>query len=173
MRLSYKTAAFFSCLCLAVQLFAAPVEKQPQEPVSYDVALSEGNILTGQLVDTHNAPLVGAMVEIIKDGQIVATATTETDGTFQAQLPKGGAYQVVVNGKPSNLIRAWSPGTAPPTTRKGLLVVAQTQTVNGQAISAAVSPLAVAGVIAVASSVLSGNRQKSGDTGGQTRPPAS
>jgi Carboxypeptidase regulatory-like domain/Bacterial Ig domain len=56
--------------------------------------------VTGTVVDGSGSPIPQASV-VVSDssGNVVASATTATDGTFSIALPQVGSYSVVVDNK--------------------------------------------------------------------------
>ena len=96
-----------------------------------DVALAEGGVLTGQVVDTAGKPQVMAPVSLATGGKEIARATTDAKGQFRVASLKGGVYQVSTNGN-QGVYRFWAPRTAPPTSLKGLNMVSGNQVIRGQ-----------------------------------------
>ncbi len=96
-----------------------------------DVALADGGVLTGQVVDTAGKPQAMAPVALQTGGQEIARVTTDTEGQFRVASLKGGVYQVSTNGN-SGVYRFWAPRTAPPASLKGLNMVSGNQIVRGQ-----------------------------------------
>ena len=117
--------------------------------VMTDVALTKGGILQGQLVDTTGLPVEGADVEVRSKSCVVGHGLTDEKGDFVVSELRGGVYQVVAAGKEC-IIRAWSPGTAPPVAQRGLLVVAGDLTVRGGAGQIFTNPWLLAFVAALA-----------------------
>jgi hypothetical protein len=96
-----------------------------------DVALAEGGVLTGQVVDTAGKPQAMTPVSLTTGGKEIARVTTDKQGQFRVASLKGGVYQVSTAGK-SNLYRFWAPRTAPPSSLSGLNMVTGNQIVRGQ-----------------------------------------
>jgi hypothetical protein len=97
-----------------------------------DVALEPGGVLRGQVVDSQQAPLAGEQVLISQQGRVVSDAQTDGVGRFAAENLRGGIYEVEVRSQ-SAPYRLWASETAPPAARPAVLLVAQEQTVRGQA----------------------------------------
>jgi hypothetical protein len=130
-------------------------------PAVLDVALSDGGVLHGQVVNTQGAGAAGLPVYVRTQDRDVATATTAADGTFNVQGLKGGVYEVsTVQGH--GVYRLWSPGTAPPVAQNGAVVYTQSGAVDSGVVhytqnggDGAVkmfltNPIVIAGVVATA-----------------------
>jgi len=65
------------------------------------VELQAGGEITGKVVDENGNPVAGAEVYVCSDGEVVATATTGSDGTFAVYVAPG-TYNVRVE-KPNYL----------------------------------------------------------------------
>jgi hypothetical protein len=96
-----------------------------------DVALAEGGVLTGQVVNTAGKPQAMAPVSLVTGGKEIARVTTDKQGQFRVASLKGGVYQVSTNGK-TGVYRFWAPRTAPPSSLNGLNMVSGNQIVRGQ-----------------------------------------
>lgn len=115
---------------LAGQSFAA----QPTKPI--DIAMYQGKVLVGQVVNEKGAPKVNAQVVVQSTTGEKANVVTNKSGYFAANLPRGGTYAVTESGA-TTIVRAWTANTAPPKAGKALLVVSGKQTVLGQCCDAA------------------------------------
>jgi hypothetical protein len=120
------------------QLLLAAEMNQPVAPRSaavavapQDVALAEGGVLTGQVVNTAGKPQAMAPVSLSTGGKEIARATTDAKGQFRVASLKGGVYQVATNGN-QGVYRFWAPRTAPPSSLSGLNMVSGDQVVRGQ-----------------------------------------
>ncbi len=136
-------------MCLSPVAFAA---EPLAAPVVGDVALSDGGLLQGRVVDLHGTGVAGAAVSLKAQGQEVAAATTTAEGRFAVSGLRGGVYHVAaVDGH--GVYRLWSAGTAPPSAQNKVIVYTQ----NGETRSAAkmllANPIVIAGVVATAIAV--------------------
>lgn len=96
-----------------------------------DTVLGKSGVLRGRVYNAQGAPLPGVGVAVLTiDGKAVQSRTTDT-GEFAVGGLKGGVYQVVA-GHGSQVIRAWSDGTAPPSALRQVLVVSDPRVVAGQ-----------------------------------------
>jgi hypothetical protein len=119
-------------LLLAVETTQPIVARSAAAAVApQDVALAEGGVLTGQVVDTAGKPQAMAPVSLATGGQEIARATTDAKGQFRVASLKGGVYQVSTHGN-QGVYRFWAPRTAPPTSLNGLNMVSGNQVVRGQ-----------------------------------------
>jgi hypothetical protein len=106
--------------------FAATPVAQPG-----DVALRDGGLLVGQVVDTQGVPQAGAVVTIRQGEHEVVRTTTDQNGTFAAKGLRGGQYQLETENGISTC-RLWAADTAPPAARQSALVVSGNDVVRGQ-----------------------------------------
>ncbi|MEI8373993.1 MAG: carboxypeptidase-like regulatory domain-containing protein [Planctomycetota bacterium] len=100
-------------------------------PQIADVALRDGGVLVGQMVNGQNAPQSGVRVSLqdVQNREVAATVT-DRQGSFAISGVRGGVYQVVTpQGR--QVYRLWSPGIAPPSAQQGILLVAPGETVRG------------------------------------------
>ncbi|MCA9230062.1 MAG: carboxypeptidase regulatory-like domain-containing protein [Planctomycetales bacterium] len=126
-----------------------------------DVALQPNGQLFGQLVDSQGRPQSATEVQLT-DGQKQWRTETDQQGRFQLTGLSGATYSVKA-GEQTQLMRAWSAGTAPPSAKSGLLFVQNNDVVLaqhcaspvcGSAVGAAKHPLAnpwvIGGLVAAA-----------------------
>lgn len=95
-----------------------------------DVELRPGGVLVGQVVSESGIGIAGAKVTLT-DGQRPRQAKTDPMGWFQISSLRGGAYQFQADGQ-TQLLRLWSPGTAPPVASQGVLVTPPSDVFRGQ-----------------------------------------
>ena len=82
-------------------------------PVIKDIALRDGGVLEGQIVDQQNVGRQGVQVTIRYQDHDLATTTTDANGRYAFQGLRGGVHQVVT-AEGSEVFRLWAPRTAPP-----------------------------------------------------------
>ncbi len=114
--------------CLPQVAFAAP---QSQGSVVTDVALQNGGVLLGQVLNTSGAPQKDVPVSIRTGKQELGIAKTDANGYFAFSGLRGGTYQVVA-ADGLGAFRAWAPGTAPSGSQQGALLVAGRDLARGQ-----------------------------------------
>src|SRR5688500_11756266 len=68
---------FVVCLAAGVPVFA-------QERVA----------VSGTVTDSSGAVVPGAVVDVLADGQVIAAATTASDGRYRLEVPGGRSYEV-------------------------------------------------------------------------------
>jgi hypothetical protein len=115
-------------VCLAVLGFCLP---QPllaavaagQAPVVTDVALSDGGVLLGQVVDAQGSAKSRVPVSIRAGDRELAVGKTDGAGYFAFSGLRGGVYQLTA-AEGLGAYRLWAPGTAPPAAQPGALIVA-------------------------------------------------
>lgn len=140
-------------VCLPQSLFAS----QPtQAPNIVDVALGDGGVLLGQVVDVAGTAKAKVPVSLQSGQQTLGMSETDANGYYAFSGLRGGVYQVVA-AEGQGAYRAWTPGTAPPTAQQGALVVAGQDLVRGQTggrlkfwLS---NPWVIAGIVATAVAV--------------------
>lgn len=153
LRILTQTAVWLAVVgfCIPTAVLAAP----PAAQEAVDVALREGGVLLGQVVDPQGAAIGDAKVALVDGQNELAVAKTRGDGYFAFSGLRGGVYQVAAaNGQ--GVYRVWAPGTAPPSAEQGALVVAGGQTVRGQAGGLMMflsNPWVIAGIVATAVAV--------------------
>ncbi len=146
-------------VCVPQMVFA--VAPSPA-PAVIDVALRDGGVLHGQVVNVEGSGVAGMPVSIKAQDRTVAATTTAPNGTFSIPGLKGGVYQVAtVQGQ--GVYRLWSPGTAPPIAQQGAVVYARDRAVDGNLVAYTqgggglkmllANPIVIAGVIATAVAV--------------------
>lgn len=127
------TAAGLVCLNLGLGGLARGAE--PGAPrkttVGSDVALSRKSALTGQVVDANGAALANTEVTAVQAGRAVATARTDEQGWFSLAGMKGGVYSIETENA-QNLVRAWTPASAPPSATEHALIVDGQSIARGQ-----------------------------------------
>ena len=90
----------------------------PSLPQITDLALRDGGVLVGQVVNNKNAPQRGMRVSL-RDSQDreVAAAITNRQGSFTMSGIRGGVYQLVTR-QGRQIYRIWPPDTAPPSAQQ-------------------------------------------------------
>ena len=95
-------------------LYLPSVSRADAPPPVTDMALRDGGVLVGQIVNGDNKPTTGARVSLQDlQNHEIAAATTNAKGYFSINGLRGGVYQLV-SPKGRQLYRLWLPGTAPP-----------------------------------------------------------
>lgn len=127
-----RAAAALACVGMLVQpaLAASPVAV-PAAPAVADVALADGGLFTGKVVNAQGAPIAKTNVSLQQAGHEVAKTVTNEDGVFAVQGVRGGLYQVVSEGGVVSY-RLWAPNTAPPAANQTAMVVTGEAILNGQ-----------------------------------------
>jgi len=95
------------------------------------VALLDGGVLVGQLVDVQGAAKSSEQVTLLLEQHPIAVAKTDAQGRFAFRGVRGGVYQLAAAKQVSGY-RAWAAGTAPKTAKPAALLVAGEQLVRGQ-----------------------------------------
>ena len=136
-------------VCLPEVVIAAT--PQPQMPAVVDIALADGGVLHGQVVDLQGSGVTGVPVSVKDKDRDVAGTTTTADGRFAVQGLKGGVYQVAA-GQGQGVFRLWTSKAAPPSAQKDAIVYTQFGSGGGLKMLLA-NPIVIAGVVATAVAV--------------------
>jgi hypothetical protein len=137
-------------LCFPSVAISSPPAEKPQV---VDVALLNGNVLVGQLVDSNGKGVAEAQVQLQKQNKTMVTLKTDKQGVFAVKDVPGGVYRLAA-AKTQGVYRLWAPKTAPPTAQKGALMVTGNKVVRGQYGNGfrnmLANPWIVAGIVACA-----------------------
>jgi hypothetical protein len=98
--------------------------------IIFDVALQDGGVLNGQVVDQQGRTLAATDV-LLTDGRNHWRTKTDQHGRFQLAGLGGTTYHAKV-GQYIQPIRAWVPGTAPPRSTPSVMLVHSKDVVLGQ-----------------------------------------
>lgn len=111
---------------------AVAAEPQATAPdIIQDAELARSGVLRGRVYNAQGAALDGVDVTVLSTDSKAVLSRTNDRGEFFVGGLKGGVYQVVA-GQGSQVIRAWSEGTAPPTAQQQILVVSDPRVAVGQ-----------------------------------------
>jgi hypothetical protein len=127
----------------------------PPSVTVIDVALGDGGVLRGQVVDPQGMPLAGTAVYLRQQQQQVGATLTNTSGSFVLTGLHGGIYQAEA-AQGQGTYRLWAPRTAPPAAKSAAMIVAGSNTLRGQgggARSWLASPWILAGLVGAAITV--------------------
>jgi hypothetical protein len=108
-----------------------PQPNNPTSPQIRDIALTQGNVLNGQVVNAQGYRMANATVAIARDGMQTLQLSTNAMGQFQATGLPGGVYKIAGGGS-EGVYRLWASRTAPPSATTGLLLVGDAGVVRGQ-----------------------------------------
>jgi hypothetical protein len=139
-QISAWSAQWACAVLLAGPALAAPPQAPLAPAVPLDIALRDGGVLAGQLVDTQGAPLTQAPVSVLAAGREVGHSTTDAQGNFHVAGLPGGVYELAAPGH-HGVYRLWAPQTAPPAAVPGVLVVSGGALARGQYPPASPGPL--------------------------------
>jgi hypothetical protein len=153
---SWKIGALMACLGVTAThlALANPPASSPRAAIIRDVALREGGVLHGSVLDGAGRALPDLPVQVRRGDVVVATARTDAQGRFAAANLTGGVHQVTTpNG--AAVYRLWTPAAAPPAAAPSALVLPEGGVVRGQAggMGAWVAPAVSAAVIATTAGI--------------------
>lgn len=115
-------------VCVPQALMAA--ESVARQPIAADVALRDGGVLLGQVVDTQGTAKAGVAVTVHSGDRELAAAKTDAGGYFAFRGLGGGVYRLSA-AEGQGLYRVWAPETAPASAGQGALIVAGQDLVRG------------------------------------------
>jgi len=98
---------------------------------SNDVALRNGGVLVGQVLDQQGVAKANTVVSVQYANHEIVRTTTDANGVFAAKGLRGGEYQLLTQDGSSSC-RLWAAETAPPSAQKAALVVTGGDVVRGQ-----------------------------------------
>jgi len=153
--LQYVAAALATLGMAAPQVALAanpPAAARPAAAKVADVALHQGTLLAGQLVDAQGIPVANAKVAVSQGNWTVAETKTTKDGVFAVRNLKGGVYTVNAAGTQA-VYRVWTAETAPPSAKPAVLLVhgdAARGQFGGGLLSALGNPWVLGGIVAAA-----------------------
>lgn len=102
---------------------SGPAALNPQAPI-VDVALRDGGILVGQVIDSQRMPISSQQVVVRLQGRKIVTTTTNQQGRFAIRGMRSGTYTIeTANG--GGTFQLWAPNTAPPSAQSVAAVVSQ------------------------------------------------
>ena len=110
---------------------AAHAAKAKRKTLTQDVALQQGGVLMGQLVDTSGTPISATPVSLLQNNLELANTITDNRGRFTFKALHGGIYQVVTPNS-NRLYRLWAAGTAPKSAGQVAQIVAGQPVMRGQ-----------------------------------------
>lgn len=119
---------------LAAESPALPTATSPADaaaPAVLDVALTQGGLLQGKVLDTQGQPVADAPVSVRFEGKEVASTKSSVDGSFAVRGLRGGTH-VVVSGEHGGICRMWTAESAPPSARSAVMIVRGGQIARGQ-----------------------------------------
>jgi hypothetical protein len=122
-------------------------------PAVTDVALKDGGVLNGQVVDLRGSGVTGVSVTLGTQNKEVAATTTSAEGRFAVSGLRGGIYHVAA-AEGHGVYRLWSAGTAPPSAQNSILVYTQDEEQNRSGLKMLLAnPIVIAGLVATAVAV--------------------
>ena len=124
---------------MAVQASSTPSTSQSANetfalPVIGDVELGEGGVLLGRVTTPEGVAETGIVVAVYRDGELVARSLTDAEGVFTVEGLRGGIYQIST-ADTTSLFRLWTPQTAPPAAKEGVLLISGEHVIRGQCCS--------------------------------------
>ncbi len=116
--------------CLGMLLSPTAMTAAPLVALS-DVALGNGGVLVGQVVDAQGAAVAMATVTLADHKQEIAQVRADQEGKFSVPGLRGGVYRISFRGQDA-MYRLWAPNTAPPVAQQGVILVVGDDVIRGQ-----------------------------------------
>jgi hypothetical protein len=101
------------------------------EARSSDVALSDGGLLRGTVLNTEAQPVPGVEVNVLHNQKVVAKTLSNEKGEFTIKGLHNGAH-VIHAGNTNQIVRFWGTAAAPPAAVENLAVIVDEEAVRGQ-----------------------------------------
>lgn len=151
--LAVATGLFSSRVATA----ASPAGDTAQTGLVQDVALQEGGVFNGSLVDGKGSPISAANLTLLRDNNPLSVAKTDQQGKFAFKGLQGGIYQLTAPNT-FRVYRLWAEGTSPKNASQVAHVVAGQDVARGQTTAGRVkkiitSPLGITAIVATAIAV--------------------
>ena len=126
--------------------------KKVGKPLLTDIALQPGGVLVGRVLLSKEPLQKQQKIVVRQNNQLVAEATTDTNGQFVVNGLRGGIYEI---SSPQGVgsFRAWAEGTAPPSARHFAVLVGSNDVVRAQLGLGVLSGLSVAQWAAISAGV--------------------
>ena len=126
-------AAALSCLgmLLSPMAMAAAPLAAPRSAAPSDVALGDGGVLVGHVVDVQGVAVAMATVTLADHKQEIAQVRADQEGKFSVPSLRGGVYRISSRGQDA-MYRLWAPHTAPPVAQQGVILVVGGDVIRGQ-----------------------------------------
>lgn len=124
------TLAMISCIGFILPTTVVGAVASPAS-FAQDVAMGQGGVLQGKVMNASGSVVPGAKVQIHQAGDVVDTVATDAEGTFRFNELRGGVYQVATAGAATQF-RLWASQTAPPNASQAALLVTSSEVVRGQ-----------------------------------------
>jgi hypothetical protein len=87
-----------------------------------DIAMQDGGVLVGQVVNPDGSPVAGVPVSFRQNDKDWVGPKTGPDGVFAVKGLRGGVYQVAA-AEGRRTCRVWALGTAPPKAQQQVVLV--------------------------------------------------
>lgn len=113
-----------------------------------DIALGEGGVLRGQMLDRQGQPVKQKVVKLVQGERIVTQSVTDDRGNFTVANLRPGLYGIQAK-QHNSMHRLWSAQQAPPAANAGLLIVDGEVAARGQIAGLGALGAAGAGAAAV------------------------
>ncbi len=120
----------FSPLASA-QGIQSPPQGQAARRVIGDIALREGGVLHGQVLNRQGQPVKQGAVKLIQNERVVAQTVSDERGNFSVDGLRSGVY-AIQSGEHTSYHRLWTADQAPPAANRGLLIVDGPMAARGQ-----------------------------------------
>lgn len=120
-------------ICVAI-VSAQTNAAEPGKKIPFkvaDVSLAKEGLLVGRVLTSTGTAQAGSDVVLRYNGRTVARTRTDAQGRYAIKGVRGGIHEVLTP-KGRQVVRLWSPQTAPPIARPEAVLVNSGQVVRGQ-----------------------------------------
>lgn len=114
--------AAITLLVVISSLSTATPQPPQRSSAVVDIALSPEGHLISRCEDHEGRPVAGAIVELVRDRDMLSWTTSRSDGSFTLRDVKPGTYRIQC-GYCDRAIRTWSDAAAPPAARLPVVIV--------------------------------------------------
>jgi hypothetical protein len=106
----------------------APTRTVPAPAVT-GIALQDGGLLYGQVLDARKQPLANQEVRILSQGRLVIAVKTNARGQFGVRGLRGGLHTIEATGS-RQTVQFWAPRTAPPSAERIAVMVVRPESIG-------------------------------------------
>ena len=120
---------FFRLRAIAMTaLFAALVSTVSADELEKraGIALQDGGVLYGQVLDTQKQPIANQEVRILSQGRLIIAVKTNAQGQFGVRGLRGGVH-TIESTRSRQIVQLWAPRTAPPSADRIAVMVASNE----------------------------------------------
>lgn len=108
-----------------------PTLRPETQPIIHDLQTDFQGTMHGRLIDLEGRPVIEETLELIREGETIARAVSDSNGRFRFASVSTGVYQI--QWKSSVVVcRVWAATVAPPVAKDKLVLLDAPPLVRGQ-----------------------------------------